>query len=298
MTAPVIFNLALKGDNMIKAMRIYIMLALVVISTCLYPTANAQTPSSGIGIVIMHGKGGSPAKHVADLASSLEGKGYLVANLEMPWSGRRAYDASVSVAEKEVEAALDALRGKGAKKLFVVGHSQGGLFALYFGTKHIVDGIIAIAPGGNVSSPAFLEKLGASVELARTLIAVAKGEEKTKFYDYEGTRGIFAVTTTPSIYLSWFDPGGAMNQTMAVKTMNPRVPVLYIGPTGDYPGLLKVKQSMFDSLPRNPLTKLYEPDSSHLNAPSASLDEIVRWTTGVANMVNPSLKGKPANRLP
>jgi hypothetical protein len=85
---------------------------------------------------------------------------------------------------------------------------------------------------------------------------------------------------------------------MAVKTMNPRVPVLYIGPTGDYPGLLKVKQSMFDSLPRNPLTKLYEPDSSHLNAPSASLDEIVRWTTGVANMVNPSLKGKPANRLP
>ena len=283
---------------MIKATRVYITLALVIIATCLSPTANAQTPSSGIGIVIMHGKGGSPAKHVADLASSLEEKGYLVANLEMPWSGRRAYDVSVNVAEKEVESALDALRGKGAKKLFVVGHSQGGLFALYFGTKHIVDGIIAIAPGGNVSNSAFLEKLGASVELARRLIAGGKGDEKTKFYDYEGTKGTFSVTTTPAIYLTWFDPSGAMNQMMAVKNMNPQVPVLYIGPTGDYPGLIKVKQSMVDSLPHNQLTKLYEPDSGHLNAPPASLDEIVRWTTGVAGMVNPTLQGELASVHP
>ena len=64
---------------MIKAIRIYITLALVIIATCLSPTANTQTPSSGIGIVIMHGKGGSPAKHVADLASSLEEKGLVKA---------------------------------------------------------------------------------------------------------------------------------------------------------------------------------------------------------------------------
>lgn len=56
-----------------------------------------------IGIVIMHGKGGSPSKHVSDLASNLEGKGYLVANIEMPWSGNRNYDVSVSDAENEVE---------------------------------------------------------------------------------------------------------------------------------------------------------------------------------------------------
>jgi predicted N-acetyltransferase YhbS len=35
----------------------------------------------------MHGKGGSPTKYVSDLASSLKDEGYLVANLEMPWSG-------------------------------------------------------------------------------------------------------------------------------------------------------------------------------------------------------------------
>ena len=74
-----------------------------------------------------------------------------------------------------------------------------------------------------------------------------------------------------------------MNQTKAAKGMNPAVPVLYIGPTNDYPGLLRIKQTMFDALPKNPRTKLYEPNSNHLNAPSASIKEIVEWTTTVAN---------------
>ena len=270
---------------MIKAMRNGITLILVVIAFCLPNASFAETPPSGIGIVIMHGKGGSPTKFVADLASALEGKGYLVANLEMPWSGRRHYDAGVSAAEKEVETALDTLRGKGAKKLFVAGHSQGGLFALYFGTRHVVDGIIAIAPGGNVDSIIFREKVGESVEHARKLVAEGKGDEKTKFMDFEGSRGTYPIVCTAADYLSWFDPAGAMNEKTAVKKMNPKVPVLFIAPKGDYPGLRKVKQSMFDSLPSNPLTKLYEPDSNHLGAPTASIEEIVRWTTEVANRV-------------
>jgi len=68
-----------------------------------------------------------------------------------------------------------------------------------------------------------------------------------------------------------------MNEVAAVQHMNPRVPVLFIVPTGDYPPLLKAKEPMFASLPRHPLTKLYEPDAAHLDAPTASVDEIVRW---------------------
>lgn len=283
---------------MIQTLRQFIVLTIAVFGTTLPLTVAAEAVTSKIGIVVMHGKGGSPTKHVAELASSLEEKGYLVANLEMPWSGRRNYDVSVSAAEKEVESALASLRSKGAQKLFVAGHSQGGLFVLYFGGRHEVDGVIAIAPGGDVNNSTFREKLGASVELAHKLITEGKGDEKTKFYDYEGSKGVTAVTTTPAIYLSWFDPGGAMNQTMAVKTMNPRVPVLYIGPTGDYPGLRNVKQSMFSALPSNPLSKLYEPDSSHLNAPSASRDEIVRWTTEVGAKANPVFQGTPASGRP
>lgn len=235
-----------------------------------------------IGIVIMHGKGGAPTKFVAELVASLEAKGYLVANLEMPWSGRRDYDATVAEADKEVESALDTLRATGATRLFVAGHSQGGLFALHFGGKHAVDGIIAMAPGGNVGGAVVREKLGESVEHARKLIAAGQGNEKARFLDFESSRGTYPIVCTPAAYLDWFDPDGAMNQSLAVRNVNSRIPVLFVAPKGDYPGLRKVKQAMFDALPPHPLTRLHEPDSSHLGAPSAALDEILRWTAEVA----------------
>lgn len=266
---------------MTQAVRMFFIFALFF-AAGLSHAATDQAPSPKIGIVIMHGKGGSPARHVSGLASALEKNGYLVANLEMPWSGRRDYDASVRAAEEEVESALAVLRDKGAKKLFVLGHSQGGLFALHLGGKLRVDGLIAIAPGGNVGNPTFREKLGEPVDNARKLIAEGKGSEKTRFFDYEGAKGVYPIVTTPVVYLGWFDPDGAMNQTMAVKAVNPQTPVLFIVPTNDYPGLRKVRQAMFDALPGNPLSKLYEPDSNHVGAPSASQEEIERWIAAVA----------------
>jgi pimeloyl-ACP methyl ester carboxylesterase len=265
-----------------RVIRMLVAPVLVIIAAGIPGVASAQASSSQIGMVIMHGKGGSPNGLVSELATSLEAKGYLVANLEMPWSKRRDYDVAVSAAEKEVEAALDALRKKGAKKVFVVGHSQGGVFALYFGNNHKIDGVVTIAPGGHVGNALFREKLGEWVALARKLIVEGKGDEKAAFMDFEGSKGTYPVRTTPNIYLTWFDPDGAMNQVSALKAMNPLVPVLYIAPRHDYPGLLKVKQSMFDALPRNPLTKLFEPAATHVGAPSASRDEIMRWTAEVS----------------
>lgn len=244
--------------------------------------AMAETNSMKMGIVIMHGKGGSPSKHVSELASALEAQGMLVANLEMPWSGKRNYDVNVAAGEAEVETALNALRAKGARKLFVAGHSQGGLFALYFGNKHVVDGIIAIAPGGNVAGLTYRDKVADSVEEARKLIAEGKSDQKTRFTDFEGNKGSYPVTTTPASYLTWFDPEGAMNETQAVKNMNPATPVLFVAPTNDYSSLVKIKQQMFDALPKNPRSKLYEPDSSHINAPTASIKEIIEWVMSVA----------------
>ncbi|HJV92523.1 MAG TPA: alpha/beta hydrolase [Azonexus sp.] len=235
-----------------------------------------------MGIVLMHGKGGAPTRLVADLAAALESRGWLVANLEMPWSGRRDYDVDVEAAEREVEAALNSLRQQGAQKLFVAGHSQGGIFALYFGGRHVLDGVIAIAPGGDVGNQLFREKLGDSVAAARQLVADGKGDEKARLADYEGAKGTYPVITTPAIYLTWFDPAGAMNQTLAVQHMKPQIPVLFVAPRNDYPGLLKVKQQMFGALPANPHTQLYEPDASHVGAPSASIQAIVDWATEVA----------------
>ena len=264
-----------------KLFCILVVLASAAIVSGTSTTSAAETHR--MGIVIMHGKGGSPTKYVSDLASSLEGKGYLVANLEMPWSGRRDYDVDVSHAEEEVESALAALRSRGAKKVFVAGHSQGGLFALHFAGKHTVEGIITIASGGSVNSPLFREKLGESLARARQLIADGKGSEKARLNDFESSKGIYPVIATPSNYLTWFDPDGAMNMVRAVRAVNPAIPVLWIAPTGDYPQLRKSTYPMFGDLPANAFHKRVEPQSDHLGAPTASIEEIVRWITTVAN---------------
>lgn len=261
--------------------RIYFVVMLLMLAI-LSVSADQIVPSK-IGIVVMHGKGGMPTKHVLDMATSLETKGYLVANIEMPWSKNRDYDVDVESAYKEVELALNGLRSKGAQKFFISGHSQGGLFALSVGTQLLVDGIIAIAPGGNVGAPIYKEKIGETVFDARKLIEQGHGNEKTTLFDFESSKGKYAIVTTPIVYLSWFDPDGAMNQEKVSKKINPNIPILFIAPTNDYPGLLKVKQMMVDALPKNPLTKLYEPNANHLGAPSASVNEIVQWTTSIAS---------------
>ena len=268
-------------NPVVQTRRQFIAIVTAVVSMIVPLAVVAETTSPKIGVVVMHGKGGSPTKFVSELAASLEEKGYLVANLEMPWSRKREYDVDVRAAEQEVESALAALRSKGAQKLFVAGHSQGGLFALYFGNKHVVDGIVAIAPGGNVASSFFRGKVSESVESARKLISEGKGSEKVTFNDFEGAKGTFPVVSAPSVYLSWFDPDGAMNQMVALKNMNRQVPVLFIVPTGDYPALQKGGLEMFNTLPRHPLNKHYEPSSDHTGAPSASRDEIARWTAEV-----------------
>jgi alpha-beta hydrolase superfamily lysophospholipase len=265
---------ALKGNGMKHFTRLLALMALLL-------NLSAQADSGVVGVVVMHGKGGSPGKHVSELAASLERQGFLVANLEMPWSGRREYDVGVAAAENEIKSALEALRQKGASRVFVAGHSQGGIFALYFGGKYRMDGVVAIAPGGSVGSPIFRDKLAQSVELARKLVADGQREVKTRFSDYEGAKGVYPVTTTPAVYLSWFEPEGAMNQVLAMKSIKADTPVLFIAPTNDYPGLSRIKQEMFGLLAKHPITRMYEPNASHLNAPSASIQEIENWIAAV-----------------
>jgi pimeloyl-ACP methyl ester carboxylesterase len=243
----------------------------------------AQAQGQSIGIVIMHGKGGAPTRLVAGLAQALEGRGYLVANIEMPWSGARNYDVPVAKGEEEVAAAVAGLRGKGAAKIFVAGHSQGGAFALHLAGKLDVDGVVCIAPGGNVANRVFRENLGGDLNRAQRLVADGKGAQPAELADYENFKGgRYPITAIPAAYVTWFDPDGAMNMDRAARAANPRTPILWIVPTRDYPGLLKSSPALFRALPSNPLTRQANPDADHRGAPYASVDEIVGWTREVA----------------
>lgn len=269
---------------MTRLIRAFTQLVLAVLTAAVPVTAAAQ--AEPIGIVIMHGKGGSPAGYVAGLAKALEGKGYLVANLNMPWSGSRNYDVTAGRGEEEVEAALAGLRGKGAKNVFVAGHSQGGVFALHLAGKLAADGFITIAPGGNVAGRVYFDQLGPSLSRARQLVADGKGNERTQLEDYEGARGKYPIAAVPAAYVTWFDPAGAMNMERAARSVDPRVPILWIAPTRDYPSLIKSSLPLYRALPKHPLTRLYEPDADHGGAPAASADEIARWTREVASAPN------------
>jgi pimeloyl-ACP methyl ester carboxylesterase len=237
------------------------------------PAQNAPT----IGIVIMHGKGGRPERFVSVLAEGLERKGWLVANIEMPWSGRREYDDDIAGAEQQVTAALNELRSKGAKKVFVAGHSQGGVFALYYASRNPLDGVIPMAPGGSVDATVYTQNVGGALALAQRMVADGKGAERGVFKDYESSRGVNDIHTTAATYVTWFDPNGAMNQGKSSRAIPATTPVLYIAPRNDYPGLVRFKSSMFAALPSNPLTRMADIEGDHLNAPGNSIDTIARW---------------------
>ncbi len=58
----------------------------------LFPVAAWAQPSA-TGVILMHGKWGTPDKGIQPLELELRGAGFQVVSREMAWSERRAYDA-------------------------------------------------------------------------------------------------------------------------------------------------------------------------------------------------------------
>lgn len=243
--------------------------------------AGEAAAQAAIGYVVLHGKGGRPDGLTAPLATSLRQDGAQVISPEMPWSGDRKYNADVAAAEAQISDAIKDLRQRGATKIFLAGHSQGAVFALYYAGRHPLDGLVIIAPGGSVATQFYRQQVGSSVSRARDLVAAGKGAEPGEFDEYEGGKGFWKVRTTAATYLSWFDPNGAMNQMKSSAALPKTLPVLHVAPTSDYPALLRAKQEMFDAL-STPLKRLYEPSSDHRNAPRDAAAEIARWATETA----------------
>lgn len=233
-----------------------------------------------VGVVVLHGKSGGP-KTVQDLASALKARGMLVETPEMPWSGRRSYDVDLKTGVDEVSKALDALRAKGATRLFVAGHSQGALFAVLFAGHHPVDGVIAIAPGGMVDTPGFVRHLADHVANAKRMRDEGRGADTAGFADFEGRRRTTPVQASAANYLSWFDPQGE-HTTRAFGRVKAGVPVLYVAPTDDTPVLRPLAGPNFSALPEHPRKRLLEPNADHMGAPAAAAQDIAAWIAEVA----------------
>lgn len=235
-----------------------------------------------IGVVLMHGKWGTPARFIDGLAQALRDKGMLVATPTMPWARGRDYDADYGAALKQIGEEAARLKQQGATKIVIAGHSLGANAALgYAASGAEVDGIAAIAPGHTPERKAFRERLGGEVEKARTMAGNGHGEERTAFSDLNQGKSA-TIWTTPRIYLTYFDPQGAAVLPRSAARIPKPVALLWVSPTHD-PLSSAGSAYAYDKAPPHPKSQYVVVESDHLNAPRDATPQIVNWIESLKN---------------
>lgn len=258
------------------------LLMMLIVLVAMMPLARNDARAAEIGVVVLHGKGGMPGGLVRPLAEYLEGQGFAVANLEMPWSKKRIYGASPADGVAEIAAAFAQMKAAGVSKTFLAGHSLGGLFAAYYAGERPLTGLILVAPGGDVASKFWQKKTADSRDKAERMIADGKGDVTDEFDDFEGSKGSFTISTTANLYLAWFSTASPLNQVRSYGRLPGDLPVLNVVPSDDYKGLLKVKDERYRQLPDTAFKEMFEPDTDHKRAPAVAAEKIADWIKAVA----------------
>jgi pimeloyl-ACP methyl ester carboxylesterase len=267
---------------LLRALRAPLRLCIAALLFLSLPAPAAAADNAAVGVIVMHGKWGSPQGLVNGLADALQSQGFLVANPEMPWSGRRSYDKSVDGADAEIDAEIAKLRDKGAKQIFLVGHSLGAAYALHYASRTTVNGMVAIAPGHIPEGRRYTELYADEVRKARELVAAGKSDEMVWFLDFNTGNRRDRIKASAASFLSYFDPAGPMNMTRNVTTVKPGVPLLWMVPTREEQPLRDGMVSLYGNLPSNPGNQFIEPDSDHLQAPAVATPQIIDWIRAVA----------------
>jgi esterase/lipase len=234
--------------------------------------------SSEVGVVLMHGKWGSP-QSMLPLARDLESRGYLVSNAEMPWSGRRLYDVDYPAALKEIEQQVRQLRAKGAKRVVVAGQSMGSNAAVaYASSAFDLDGLVILSPG-HFPEGGMGKRLRSSLERAKSMVAANRGTESESFDDINQGKQR-SIKMAAGNYLSYFDPDGLGAMTKNIKKLSKPIPVLLVIGTADpfYPE----SKAMFDSAPAHPVSRYVALDTDHFNMPKVVGPEFLKWLDSFA----------------
>lgn len=230
------------------------------------------------GIVLMHGKKGSP-DNLRTLADDLSAHGYLVVTPEMPWSKTRAYDRTLEEAHQEIDAAVELLRLSGATRIAVAGHSMGANMALGYAATHAgIDAVMALGPGQTVESGNFREALGSSVTLANTLVAQGQADEQAEFSDLHLGK-VGTARTTARIYKSYFDPAGLANMPATVRRIG--VPLLWTVGDRDKNMLDRGPSYAFEAAKADHRNRYAVVGADHMGTPEASRSVVLQWLGAV-----------------
>jgi esterase/lipase len=232
-----------------------------------------------IGVVLLHGKNGTPtSSHVSLLASKLDRNGFVVIAPEMPYSKSRFYSKSYEDTMVEIDTAVNELKKRGAKKIFIAGHSLGANVALHYATTASVDGVLALAPGHTPELKGFQTKIGDSVDRARKMVKEGKGDERYCFNDVNQGK-TSSVCLAAKTYLSWFDPEGSAVIPKNAAAIKPGTALLWVVGTKDQM-YEKGPSYAFDKAPANTHNKYIVVKSDHMNTPGDAAEEIIQWLKG------------------
>lgn len=233
-------------------------------------------PPKGVGVVLMHGKGGAPRGAIAALASGLESAGYLVALPTMPWSEYRNFDRGFDDSLTEIDELVADLRGRGATRIVVGGHSIGANVAIGYGARRDgIAGIVAIAPGHVPGLWGGGGRFDASLRKARAMIAAGQGDTAAEFDDINQGRK-FTIETTPRIYLGFWEPDGALVMPDNVPLLRAGTPLLWI---------IGRRDRMYDrgehwaysKAPPHPNNAYVVVEGGHRVTPEVGMDDIIAW---------------------
>lgn len=236
----------------------------------------AYATEAETGVVLLHGKWDKPPTHVLFLARQLEGAGFRVSMPLMPWSDSRQYDAGYPAALAEIEAAANALRQQGAKRIVVAGQSFGGNAALaYAASGRSVDGIAAFSPGHTPERGNFRKALEPSVAKARSMVEQGQGQEKSSFEDRNQGQSRH-IRTSAEIYLSYFDPDGIGNMQKTAARVPPGVPIfMAVGTADSMTGT--AEESIFHRAPKNERSQYASVAADHLGLVKVIDAQFISW---------------------
>lgn len=254
-------------------LRFFALLALLVATVA---DLRAQASGlQGIGVVLLHGKGGSPTTMIEGLAESLRKDGALVEAPELPWSRRRMYDATYDQAMAEIDLAVQKLKWAGASRIVVAGHSLGANAAIgYAARREGLFAVVALAPGHLPEAWALRLRTRSALVRARKLVEAGKGNVPGAFPDL--AQGIpFVVTATPLAYLSMFDPEGPAVIPRNAAAIG-EVPFLWVVGVAD-PVFFHGRDYAFDRAAKHPKSKYLVIPGLHLTTPFQARGAIIDW---------------------
>jgi pimeloyl-ACP methyl ester carboxylesterase len=255
----------------------------VVCGAGLFSSAHAQA-LKGVGVVIMHGKGGAPGGLTGQLEAALRSSGATVVAPRMPWHGSRGrpegYIQSHAQALGLIDRAVADLKSRGAGKIVVAGQSFGANMALAYAAKRGkgLAGVIVMAPGHTPELPGFMRLVQPGVAKARELVAAGRGDNVVSLPDIN-QGATFQVPAKPAAYLSFFDPDGPAVMPRNAAGM-PSLPLLWVIGRSD-PLFARGESYAYARAPKHPKSRYVVVEAGHRDTPTAARQPVLDWLKGL-----------------